>query len=198
MLKAQADIVSAVIIVLIALSLTSTALLWGLPLIQKRQDSAMVTRVSNLLSRELPSKIAYVANVGGSDSLTVDANGVWSLNESKNMLTFTFFSKVSDKAVGLWIGGDACGDDGFNETQSGVLGVDEPCVVCVRADQLSSGYNIVYQIGCRELKTETKTYKIELKPLTGVSTSTSKTIRISRGEVRTEGNLIKTEVYILL
>jgi hypothetical protein len=197
MLKAQADIISTVIIVLIALSLTSAALMWGLPLIQKRQDSAMVARISRALSQDLPSKIAYVANVGGSDSLTIDANGIWFLNESRNVLVFTFFSKVSDKAVERWIGGSACGDDGFNG-QSGVLGFDEPCVVCVRADQLSSGYNITYQIGCRELKSETKTYKIELKSATGVFASTSKTIRISRRSTTTSDSLIKTEIEIFL
>ena len=196
MVKAQADIVSAVIIVLIALSLTSAALMWGLPLIQKRQDSAMVSRMSNLLSQDLPSKIAYVANVGGSSTFTVDANGVWVLDESRNMLTFTFFSKASDKATGIWIG-SACGDNGFNG-QPGSLGIDEPCVVCVRADQLSSGYNITYQIGCRELRSEAKTYKIELKSATGIFASTSKTIRISRGPVTTSDSLIKTEIEIFL
>ncbi|MEM5879576.1 MAG: hypothetical protein QXU74_03740 [Candidatus Aenigmatarchaeota archaeon] len=196
MLKAQADIVSAVIIVLIALSLTSAALIWGLPLIQKRQDSAMVARVSNLLSHELPSKIARVANVGGHESFTIDTNGVWALDENKNTLSFTFFSKSSDKATGMWIGGGECQPDGFNG-QPGILGSDEPCVVCVRADQVESGYNIIYQIGCRELKTETNSYKIQLKS-TGVTTSTSKTIKISRGALTTEDKLIITQIEILL
>jgi hypothetical protein len=198
MFKAQADIISAVIIVLIALSLTSAALLWGLPLIQKRQDSAMVARVSNLLYQELPSKITHIANVGGYDSLTINTNGVWILDEGKNTLTFNFFSKASDKATGLWIGGNECQPNGFNG-QSGTLGVDDPCVVCVYAAQLGTGYNITYQIGCRELwnPDKTKGYKIEFKKA-GAEVSSSKTIRISRGLVNTTDNLIITEIEILL
>jgi len=170
--------------------------MWGLPLIQKRQDAAMVARVSNLFSHDLPSKITHVANVGGHDSFTIDANGVWTLDETKNILSFTFFSKSSDKAIGMWIGGGECQPDGFNG-QPGILGIDEPCVVCVRADQLESGYTITYQIGCRELKTETNSYKIQFKSA-GVTTSNSKTIKISRGALVTMDNLIITQIEILL
>ncbi|MFH8120226.1 MAG: hypothetical protein QXS37_05480, partial [Candidatus Aenigmatarchaeota archaeon] len=102
--KAQADIISAVIIVLIALGLTSTALLWGLPLIQKRQDMALISRVNNLFTKDLPLKIKNVASMGGRETFSVDVEGVWVIDENKNTLTFTFFSKASDKAVDLWIG----------------------------------------------------------------------------------------------
>lgn len=197
MAKAQADIISAVIVVLIALGLTSSALLWGLPLIQKRQDSVMVARVSNLFNQELPSKVKHVADVGGSEIFSIDASGIWVLNESANTLTFTFFSKASDKAIGMWIGGEACdSENGFNG-QEGVLGFSEPCVVCVRSDQLTSGYNITYQLGCRELKSETRRYKIQLKSVT-VLASNTKTIRISRGGTTQTDNLITTEIKILL
>jgi|YelNatPaOPRAMG01_1025707.scaffolds.fasta_scaffold05598_10 hypothetical protein len=197
MVKAQADIVSAVIIVLIALSLTATALMWGLPLIQKRQDSAIVARVSNLFSQELPSKIKYVANVGGSEVLSVDANGIWILDSSTNTLTFTFFSKVSDKAADIgWIGPN-CISTGVNTSSSGTLGIDEPCLVCVRSDTTGTGYNITYQLGCRQLVSETKNYKINLVS-SGVTTSTTKTIRISRRSVSQNDNLIITEIEISL
>jgi hypothetical protein len=198
MAKAQADIVSAVIIVLIALSLTATALIWGLPLIQKRQDSAIVARVSNLFSQELPSKIKYVANVGGSEVFSLDANGIWILNSSSNTLTFTFFSKVSDKAVdiGRWIGPN-CISTGVNTSNPGTLGIDEPCLICVRSDTAGTGYNITYQLGCRQLVGETKNYKINLVS-SGVTTSTAKTIRISRKSVSQSDNLIITEIEISL
>jgi hypothetical protein len=196
MSKTQADIISAVIIVLIALGLTSSALMWGLPLIQKREDSAMVSRVSNLFFQELPSKIKHVANVGGSEVFSSAANGVWVLDESKNTLTFTFFSKVSDKATGMWIGPN-CDSNGVNTNNPGRLGIDEPCTVCVRSDVLGTGYNITYQLGCRKLEGETKDYKIQLKS-TGLTSSTVKTIRISRKIVNQTDNLIITEIEISL
>ncbi|MEM5773322.1 MAG: hypothetical protein QXL86_03845 [Candidatus Aenigmatarchaeota archaeon] len=197
MAKAQADIISAVIIVLIAIGLTATALMWGLPLIQKRQDSIMVERVSRIFSQELPSKIVSIANTGGSDTVTIDVNGVWILDESRNMLSFTFFSKASDKAVGIWIGGGECQPDGFNG-KTGELGLDQPCVVCVRSDEFATGYNITYQIGCRMLNSTANRYLIKLVPASGVTSSTLKTIKISRGSTITQDNLIKTEINILL
>ncbi|MEM7826528.1 MAG: hypothetical protein QW451_02790, partial [Candidatus Aenigmatarchaeota archaeon] len=101
MVKSQADIVSAVIIVVLALSLTSSALLWGLPLIQKRQDSVMVTRAHNFFNKELVSKIKSVANVGGTEKAILDVKGIWTLNVTKNTISFMFFSKASDKATGV-------------------------------------------------------------------------------------------------
>ncbi|MEM5829396.1 MAG: hypothetical protein QW040_02215 [Candidatus Aenigmatarchaeota archaeon] len=195
--KAQADIVSAAIIVLIALGLTTTALMWGLPLIQKRQDSAMVARVNHLITQDLIQKIKYVANTGGSEVFTINAGGVWSIDEGKNMLSFTFFSKATDKATGLWIGGGECQPNGFNG-QSGILGLNEPCVVCTRADSMGDGYNITYQIGCRELwnTDHTKGLKIQLKSA-GITTSTSKTIKISQRAI-TPDTLIIIDVEILL
>lgn len=195
MIKAQADIISAVIIVLIAIGLTSSALLWGLPLIQKRQDMALVSRVNNLFTRDLPLKIKNVANMGGSDFFSVDANGIWILDENKNTLTFTFFSKASDKAVGVWIGEECSSSEGF-VYKNGTLGVSEPCIVCARADQMANGYNITYQLGCREVWGETKGYKLKLKPV-GVTISKSKMIKISKGSVSGD-NLITTEIEILL
>jgi hypothetical protein len=79
----------------------------------------------------------------------------------------------------------------------GTLGIDEPCIICVRADAVGTGYNITYQIGCRELLGETRSYKIQLKSA-GVTSSTGKTIRISRKSVSQIDNLIMTEIEILL
>ncbi|MEM5766270.1 MAG: hypothetical protein QW423_01390 [Candidatus Aenigmatarchaeota archaeon] len=195
--KAQADIISIAIIVLIALSLTATALMWGLPIIQKRQDSAIVTRVNNLITQDLISKIKNVANTGGSELFYIDVKGGWSIDESKNILSFTFFSKATDKATGIWIGGGECQPNGFNG-KNGTLGYSEPCVVCMRSDPVIDGYNITYQIGCREIWNPegTKGYKIELKSA-GIERSISKTIKISQRAVKSD-TLIITEVEILL
>jgi len=199
--KAQADIVSAVIIVLLALSLTSSALIWGLPLIQKRQDSVLVARVSNIFNQDLPSKIGYVASVGGSTTLSLDIDGIWVLNETENSISFTFPSKVSDKGLNQWIG-EGCPFTG----QTGTVGIDKPSVVCVFVSQTETGFNITYKIGFRELISSdgTKGYKIQLvKPSGGVSVSTGKTLYISQKSVSQlppvgQKILIKTEIEILL
>jgi hypothetical protein len=198
--KAQADIISTVIIVILALSLTSTALLWGLPLIQKRQDSALVARMNNAFTQDLPSRIVNIANNGGSTSFSLDVNGIWVLNTVENSITFTFFSKVSDKAIGNWSGKDCDPIKGFTG-KSGILGTDNSFVVCARADQTGSGYNITYKIGFRQLMSDKQGYIIQLAPPSGgTSSSTSKTIMISRpsGAISQNATLITTKIEILL
>jgi len=201
MFKAQADILSAVIIVILALSLTSAALIWGLPLIQKRQDTVVVARVSNALSQDLPSRIEHIANTGGLDTFSLDVDGIWVLDDTNNIIQFTFFSTVSDKGLNQWIGKDCP----FNPSQTGTMGTDSPSVVCSLATQSANGFNITYQVGFRKLVTVdgTKIYQIDLvKPSGGVTTSTGKNVQISRKSVSQtsvgQQTLITTEIEILL
>jgi len=201
MLKAQTDILSAVIIVILALSLTSAALIWGLPLIQKRQDTIVVARVSNALSQDLPSRIEHIANTGGLDTFSLDVDGIWSLDEINNVISFSFSSSVSDKGLNQWIGKDCP----FNPSQTGTMGIDSSSVICSFATQSGTGFNITYQLGFRGVVTGdgTKIYQIDLvKPSGGVTTSTGKNIQISRKSVDQsqigQKTLITTEVEILL
>jgi len=200
MFKAQADILSAVIIVVLALALTSAALLWGFPLIEKRQDTALVARVNNAFNQDLPAKITHVADVGGSLTFSMDVDGIWSLNETNNTISFTFFSRATDKGLNQWIG-EGCPFEG----QSGTMGISKPYVLCVFVSQIGSGFNITYQLGFRELTSDgTRGYKIVLvKPAGGVSASTGKNILITRSSINQipsvgQKTLITTEIEILL
>jgi hypothetical protein len=112
----QADVISALLIVVMGISLVSAALLWGLPLIQKNQSMAIINRVSNDFDRantnSLPKKIEEIANSdeGSFTTFTISTDGLWILhpyNEvspENNSIYFVFNAKESDVAVGLgWI-----------------------------------------------------------------------------------------------
>jgi hypothetical protein len=201
MFKAQADILSAVIIIVLALALTSAALLWGFPLIEKTQDTALVARVHNAFNQELPAKITHVADLRGSLTFSMDVDGIWSLNEINNTISFTFFSRATDKGLNQWIG-EGCPFGG----QSGTMGISKPYVLCVFVSQIGSGFNITYQLGFRELATSdgTRGYKIVLvKPAGGVSASTGKNILITYSSIDQlpsvgQKTLITTKIEILL
>lgn len=216
-LKAQVDIISAVIIIAIAIGLTATAYTWGIPLIQKRQHEALAEKVHNSFDQNkinsLPSKIEFIAKTSGAEeTFTLDVNGVWILYPADctsppdcNSIEFTFLSKASKVAVGQW----SSLTPGANCTppiDSGILGKDKSSVVCARADRLQDIYNVTYKIYYRELFEESdvnKGYKINLiKDDRGSFNSTSKSIRILRGDVKTEPiggkTLIITEIKILL
>jgi hypothetical protein len=206
MLKAQADIISAIIIIIIAIGLVSSAYLWGLPLIQKKQDEALVKRVSNYFDQKnensLSSKIEFIADNGGEDTFNLDVDGLWVLDPNENSMSFTFFSRVSDIGSAAWI--SLTGIDCPPST-NGIIGTHQPSVICARADILANGYNITYKIWFRQLDESggARSYKIKLLnyqnpgSLTAV-TSTSKSIRIFRGSINTTTqNLIITEIKIL-
>jgi len=219
--KGQADIVSAVIIIVIAIGLVGTAYMWGLPLIQKRQDSALVDRTFSYFnednSNSLVKKIESIAKNGGEETFSVDVNGVWILypcrdagvsgclsgyNFENNSLHFSFFSRVSNMGTNEgWI---ALSSTEPCPAGAASLGSD-PYVVCVRADSVAGGFNITYRVQFRELdESAQRGFKIVLLPtLSGLTTSTSKSLRISRGNVYSQDvgggkTLIITEVKILL
>lgn len=160
-LKAQSDIVGAIMIVLIAIALVGTALAFGLPLIQKNQDRALEERVNAVFNPEnsnsLPAKIESVANSGGKDQIDLDVEGATRLYKwdspgpVKNAIEFSFKSRVSRYAIDAgWIplSPEKCPDP-----EVGTIGTDEPSVVCVRADSSGSGfYNITYRLYLRELE----------------------------------------------
>jgi len=210
MRKSQVDIVSAVIIVIISLTLFSVAYLWGWPLIQKRQDSALVERAFKYFDPNNPNslekRIQYVANFGGEQTFFIDLDGVWILNEydrespENNSITFTFSSKVSQIAPNFgWIPFSP------NIQEIGKIGLDEPSVIFGRADSKGGRYNITFKVWFRELENidGSKGYKINLvKDPSGKLASTSKYLKISRGNIITqqsdEKTLTITEIKILL
>lgn len=215
--KGQTDIISAVIIIIIAIGLVGTAYTWGLPLIQKRQDEAVVNRVENSFSQDnansITKKVESSARNGGEDTFSIDADGIWILNpctnigtcgsnnDESNSLSFTVFSRVSTKAANQgWItlsSTDSC------PPQVGNIG-QNTYVVCSRADSYANGYNVTYKVQFRELDSDpTNGFKIILLPqISNLLSSTSKSLRISRGNVYTTSvngkTLIITEVKILL
>jgi len=210
MAKAQGDIISAVIIIIIAMGLVGAAYSWGLPLIQKRQDTAIVNRVLNYFDQNninsLPSLIERVANIGDKETFSLDVNGVWILKEYteassfNNSLTFSFSSKVSNLATGQWISlttGASC------PPSNATLGVHKSSVVCARADSTAGGYNITYMVLFRELddSSGTKGYKIDLQNGGASLTSTGKGVRVSRGEISSKSvgqlTLIETIIKVI-
>lgn len=212
-MRGQTDIISAIIIVVIAMGLIGTVYTWGIPLIEKQQSRAIVERLYSYFDRSnansLPRIIEDVANNGGERIFSSTIDGLWVLNEydtigeERNSIQFTVATKISNIATDIgWISltpGASC------PPTIGVVGTDEASVVCTRADSSGVGYNITYRLWFRELDEAggTRGYKINIvRQPGGPLISTGKSIRISRGRIQTvtEGGktLIITEVKILL
>lgn len=212
-MKAQTEIISSIIIVIIALGLMSAAYFWGYPLIQKRQDTAVADRVYSYFDQgntnSLPNVIENVANNGGEKTFYVETNGIWILNPTENYIQFTYLSKVSKFATntGYPISltqGAQCTPNPTN----GTLGVDKVSVVCVQASTIADQLNITYRVWFRELyenpySSTTKGYKIKLvKDDAGLLGSTEKSVKIIFSDTKQEivggKTLITKEIKILL
>lgn len=224
--KAQSDVVTAILIVVVALGLVGTAFTWGLPLIQKRQDTGVVERISSFFDQKnansLPSRIEFVANNGGEQTFSLDADGGWilhacpsneipSCNPSPddiaknefNSIEFKFFSRVTNIASGAGFvsltPGASC------PPSEGILGQDKSSVVCAKAEATGDGYTITYKTYFRELAEagSARGFKIDLtKHESSLYSSNGKSLKISRQgieQVSSNGKtLIIPEIKILL
>jgi len=227
-MKAQADIISSVIIIIIAISLVSTVYMWGMPLIKKRQDATLSSRVRASFEstnfNSIQKKIEYIANNGGEDTFYLDVNGIWTVYScdsvdggdcscdpsaqglescatENNSIQFSFFSTVSSIA-------DDVGWVSISTTDPKEVGVsgEDSSLVWARSDSIGEGYKITYKVWFRELvQNPTTSYKIDIIPPSstppGIKASTDKSIKISYGGTRTLSNgkkLIITEVKLFI
>lgn len=207
--KAQADVITAVIIILLAAALTTSAYLWGMPLVQKRQEVAMVEKVASYFDREnsnsLVKKIEYVAKNGGEETFTSEVNGIWELYPydfsgfQNNSIEFMFRSKATNIAPDMgWIPFKTS-----SISSPGYAGIDEASVVLAKAESSGDAFLLRYRIWLRSLIADGKTYEIRLYPRnpSNPNASTANTIRISREGVPQfdpNNNLIITKIQILL
>jgi len=210
MKKGQADIVSAVLIIIISIGLIATAYTWGIPLIQKNQDRAIADRVANFFDQNsqssLPNTIEFIANNQGEQTVKLEITGFWKLNEGESSIQYTFFSKISNIAVGSnWVSLTPGADCNlFTGPAIGYVGKDRSSVVCARADKLGDGYNVTYKVWFREIddSTATRGFKINLvKNEAGTLTSPAQSTRISyagsTNQVSGGKTLIITQIKIL-
>ena len=217
MRKGISTIISAALIVAIALGLTSTAYIWGAPLIQKRQEASLTERVYSQFSQtnqnSLPKMIEDVANNRGVRTFTINTDGIWVLNEIEDSIEFTFTSKTANVAadtqspISLTSGVQCTGTLLPNSPSpaTGTLGQDSSSVVCVTAITQVDFFTIKYKVWFRELSdnpfSPTQSFKIELVK-EGLDKSSGKTVKITFDDStqKTEGGktLITKKIKILL
>ena len=218
MRKGITTVISAALIVLIALGLTSTAYIWGTPLIQKRQEASLTEKVYSQFSQSnqnsLPKMIEDVANNRGVRTFTIGADGTWVLNDNEDSIEFIFTSKTANVAadtqspISLTSGVQCTGAPPPNSPspRTGTLGQDSSSVVCVSATSLTDIFEIKYKVWFRELNdnpfSPTQGFKIDLEPDAGLTKSSGKTVKITFDDStqKPEGGktLITKKIKILL
>ena len=218
MIKGVSTIIAAVLIVTIAVGSTSSAYIWGKPLIQKRQEASITEKVLNQFSQSnlnsLPKIIEDVANNRGVRSFTIQANGIWTFNEAEDSIEFTFPSKTANIAVdttnpiSLTSGVQCTGASPANSPSPalGVLGSDSASVVCVSATRGTDFFIIKYKVWFRELDdnpfSPTQGFKIDLVQDAGLASSSGNTIKVtfdsSNQQLIGSKTLITKKIKVLL
>jgi len=199
--KGQSQVVSALIIILVSLTILATVFPWAVSVIQKKKDTKTVDDVYNFFEK-LDSAIVDIARNGGEESLELTTPGKITVypesypNMINNSIIFEFTSKVSNVAdTGDWISLTG------NLNSTATLGFDRSGVIFGKSTIDDDEITVQYRVWFRELKDETtgNIYKISLTTSGDVEKeSTQGFFRLQRLSSTQVGNLIKTQVNIII
>jgi len=194
--------VSALMIVLISLGILGAVFPWASSVIQKKKDAKSVEDVYNFFQK-LDSTIINIARNGGEESLELKVPGKINIYPESldptlnNSIVFEFQSKVSNVANSTsWIPLNTP-----NANTSATLGIDKPGVIFGKSTLGDNKIIVYYRIWFRELedKTTGNIYKISLTTSGDIEKeSTQGFFRIQRLSSSQTGNLIKTQVNIIV
>ncbi len=200
--KGQTQVVSVIIIILVALGAIASVVPWANNMIQKRKDAKSADDVYNFYQK-LDQTIRNIAENGGEETLELKVDGILSVYplasnnpEFNNSIVFLFSSKVSNVAAGNWI---PLNTPNTNATAS--LGIDPPSVIFAKATSSGDRLDVQYRLWYRNL-TDTnagKTFRINL--LTSddqVKRVTTGALRIQRIQTRQVQDLTITEINIIV
>ena len=200
-MKAQTQIISAILVFLVALAAIALVLPWALTMIQKKKDMKNVDDVYNFFLK-LDEVIRDVAKNGGEESLTLKVPGELTVypdssnHPYNNSITFSFLSKVSNIAVKV-------GEIPLNtpnQNSTATLGVDTPSVIFGKANLTDDSILIQYRLWYRTLvDVDGNKFKIVLNTSeNSILNSTLGFIRVQRLGTRTVGDLTLTEVNVIV
>ena len=200
-MKAQTQIISAILVFLIALAAVALVLPWALTMVQKKKDMKNVDDVYNFFLK-LDEVIRDVAKNGGEESLTLKVPGELTVypdssnHPYNNSITFSFLSKVSNIAVNV-------GEIPLNtpnQNSTATLGVDTPSVIFGKANLTDDSILVQYRLWYRTLvDVDGNKFKIVLNTSeNSILNSTLGFIRIQRLGTRTVGDLTLTEINVIV
>ncbi|MCD6381769.1 MAG: hypothetical protein J7L43_02210 [Candidatus Aenigmarchaeota archaeon] len=155
-MKGQQQILTPILVVLIMISIITSVYLWGLPIIQKNRDIAVLRKAEDFM-KTLDDKIKYVANTQSKDSIDIP-DGQVTFDPDNQTITLELYTKGTIYATGAPIYFVR------NASDPGVWGVDEPELFWVECRDLGGQYYTLYTLKYRTLIAPgtSNQYKIDL------------------------------------
>lgn len=207
-MKGQTQLVSVIIIILIALGVVALVLPWSMTMIQKKKDMKTIDDTYNFFIT-LDETIRNVANNGGEESLSLKAEGKikvypeLSSSYLNNSIVFEFEGLVSNIAK-CQLSPEQCWIplNTPNMNATGTLGLDSPSVIFGQTIQDGNKLNIKYRLWYRELN---NTYGNKYKIVLNTSGNTDKSTNVGFMRIRRLGSreipaesLTITEINIIV
>jgi len=154
-LKAQSEVVSAVLLIGISLAAITVAYLWGLPLIEKGQSASKIANAGSNMQL-IDAAISDIVQNGGQKSIELNLDGTLEVSSQENFITYRLTTKKAGVATTEWTPMNE--DDTFsiaftpqNQTTA-IYGVDKSGVILAKATALGGNeYVTEYRLVYREL-----------------------------------------------
>ena len=172
--KGQVGVVTAVLLSGMVVAGVGSALMWGLPLLEKEQDERVLEDSLSQME-ELTEAIEDVSVVGGSTTMDIELEGGSLLvDDERNMIEFSANTEVAYVSTDDWTplnerevrGLDFEGSDTVNSSDSyGIIGTDRAGVLLGNADLREDEYNTRFRIAFRELNdlTTDEGFQVDLR-----------------------------------
>lgn len=155
--KGQAQIVTAVLLTGIIITLVAVAYIWGVPMIEKQKGNVKTERMESFM-KDLNEKIQDIAKHGGTENVKVNLVGRLSLvdNGWNDLVRLEFetrqnlYAEMKNKVL-----------VGENNETSLPMG-SPPGVLQVTSEKINDKYRIRFELFFRELLGQTNSYKVDL------------------------------------
>ncbi len=160
-MKGQSEVISVILMTGILIGVVGSVYFWGLPLIQKNKDIAIMENSEDFM-RNLNTKIKFVANNGGRDQIKMLLPGIIKFDVDSGSVDLVIDTKgtiyATDSEIPLGRNPE-CGADTLN------FALGDPETLCVKSTKLSKdNYRTTYTLKYVNLTNEEllRIFKIEL------------------------------------
>ncbi len=167
--KAQSGVVTAVILAGIMVAGISSAYTWGLPLLQKQQDTDKLESSLQKMNN-IAGEIRKAARRGGSSTIEFDlGEGFLDINVSDNSISYSTVTSAAYVSPDSWVPLNENDMNGIKEAglggKAGTQGKDKPGVIIGKADLQGDEYKTTYKLKYRQLRDPSagKAYLIQLE-----------------------------------
>jgi len=132
-MKGQHEVVAVILISGILIGVVGSVYFWGVPLIQKNKDIAILENSEKFI-RTLNNKIKFIANNGGRDQLRIDLPAITRFAPDSNAIEIVVDTEGTIYATDAEI---PLGRNSQCAAPSGEFGLDDPETICVKSTKIS-------------------------------------------------------------